>query len=82
LPHNYGNSLNIKVHALLFQNDIDGLTRSGRCFTPKKLKRQWKAKGKEVIDTIKDMEINKPMCVEEAGEFLKLMKHNEYSVVE
>jgi hypothetical protein len=40
LPHNYGNSLNIKGHALVFQNDIDGLTRSGRCFTPKKLKRQ------------------------------------------
>jgi hypothetical protein len=32
---------------------------------------QWKAKGKEAVDTIKDMEINKPMCEEEAGEFLK-----------
>jgi len=28
------------------------------------------------------MEINKPMNEEEVGEFLKLMKHNEYSVVE
>jgi len=28
------------------------------------------------------MEINKPVCVEEAGEFLKLMKYNEYNVVE
>jgi hypothetical protein len=28
------------------------------------------------------MEINKPASDEEASEFLKLMKHNEYSMVE
>jgi hypothetical protein len=41
-----------------------------------------KAKGKEVVDAIKDMEINKPVSEEEANEFLKLMKHSEYSMVE
>jgi hypothetical protein len=34
------------------------------------------------VDAIKDMEINKPVSGEEFSEFLKLMKHNEYSVVE
>ena len=52
------------------------------CFTPKKLERQRKAKGKDVVDAIKDMEINRPISEEEAGEFLKLMKHSEYNMVE
>jgi hypothetical protein len=34
-----------------------------------------------VVDVIKDMKINKPVNEEKAGEFLKLMKYNEYSVV-
>jgi hypothetical protein len=42
------------------------------------LERQRKAKGKEVVDAIKDMEINKPVSEEEANEFFKLMKHSEY----
>jgi hypothetical protein len=46
------------------------------------LERQRKAKGKKVVDAIKDMEINKPVSEEEANEFLKLMKHSEYSMVE
>jgi predicted NACHT family NTPase len=46
------------------------------------LERQRKANGKKVVDAIKDMEINKPVGEEEANEFLKLMKHSEYSMVE
>jgi hypothetical protein len=42
---------------------------------------QWKAKGKEAVDAIKKMEINKLLSEEEVGEFLELMKHNEYSMV-
>jgi hypothetical protein len=39
-------------------------------------------KGKEVIDANKYMEINKLVSKEEAGEFLKLSKNSEFSVVE
>jgi hypothetical protein len=63
------------------QAKIDGLTRSGRCFIHEKLERQ-KAKGKEVVDGIKGVEVNKPISEEEAKKFLKLMKYNEYSMVE
>ena len=45
----------------MFQTEIGEVTWSGRCFTSEKLEKQWKAKGKEVIDVIKGMELNKPM---------------------
>jgi hypothetical protein len=45
------------------------------------LERQWKAKDKEIVDVIKDIEIDKLVSEEEVSEFLKLMKHSEYSVV-
>jgi hypothetical protein len=54
----------------IFQVEVGGLTRSGRCFTLEKLETQKKAKGKEMVD------------LTETNEFLKLMKHNEYNVVE
>jgi hypothetical protein len=38
-PYNYINSPNIECLALVFQTKIDGLTRSGRCFTPVELER-------------------------------------------
>jgi hypothetical protein len=34
------------------------------------------------MKAIRGIEVNKPISEEEAGEFLKLMKHNKYSVVE
>jgi hypothetical protein len=43
----------------IFQADIGGLTRSGRCFTPKELEKQRKTKVKEVVDLSE--EINKPV---------------------
>ncbi|KAL9375115.1 hypothetical protein Peur_031994 [Populus x canadensis] len=64
---------------LLFQTKISGLTQSGRCFTPKELR---KAKGKEVVDLDKALEINKPVTEEESNEFLKLIKHSEYCIVD
>jgi hypothetical protein len=82
LPHNYKNSPNVKGLAPVFQTKIDGLTQSWKCFTLEKIERQQKFEGKEVVDAIKDMKINKPMSEEEVGEFLKLMKHSEYNVVE
>jgi hypothetical protein len=65
---------------LFFKQKIGGLTRSGRCFTPKELEKQRKTIRKEVVDVIK--EINKPITKEETNESLKLIKRNEYYVVE
>jgi tRNA uridine 5-carbamoylmethylation protein Kti12 len=56
------------------------LTCSGRCFTSKELEKQRKAKGKEVVNVTE--KINKLVMEEETNEILKLMKYNEYIVVE
>ena len=80
LPHDYRCSFKSTQQIPIFQAEIGGLTRSGRCFTPEKLEKQRKAKGKEGVDVTE--EINKPVTEEETNEFLKLMKHSEYSVVE
>jgi hypothetical protein len=63
-PYNYINSPNIECLTLVFQIEIYGLNRSGRCFTPEELERQRKAKDKEVVDANKEMEINKPKSEE------------------
>jgi hypothetical protein len=39
LPYNYGNSLNIKGFTPVFYTKIDGLTQSGRFFTPKEIEK-------------------------------------------
>ena len=62
----------------LFESSI-GLTRNESCFSLDELKKQRKSKRKEVVN-LSD-EVNKPVTKEETNEFLKLMKHNEYSVV-
>ena len=80
LPHDYGCSFKSTHQPPIFQAEIGGLTRSGRCFTPEELEKQRKAKGIEGVDVTE--EINKPVTEEETNEFLKLMKHSEYSVVE
>jgi hypothetical protein len=80
LPHDYGYSFKSTQQPPIFQAEIGGLTRSGKCFTPEELEKQRKAKGKEEVDVTE--EINKPVTEEETSEFLKLMKHSEYSVVE
>jgi len=80
LPHDYGCSFKSTQQPPVFQAKIGGLTRSGRCFTLEELEKQRKDKGKEGVDVTE--EINKPVTEEETNEFLKLMKHSEYSVVE
>ncbi|KAL3570669.1 hypothetical protein D5086_027918 [Populus alba] len=82
MPYNYGYSFNIKNPTPIFHPEIGGLTRSGRCFTPEELERQRKAKGKEIVDAFKGMEVNKPISEDESNDFLKLMKHSKYSVVD
>ena len=37
MPYNYGFAANIQAPFSLFQTEISGLTRSGRCFTPEEL---------------------------------------------
>ena len=41
-----------------------------------------KAKGKEVTDLDKELEVNKPVANKESNEFLKLIKHNEYYIID
>jgi hypothetical protein len=82
MPGDYGYTSNIETPLSLFRNEISGLTRSGRCFTPEELEKQRKAKGKEVLDLDKELEVNKPVTEEETNELLKLMKHSEYSIVD
>ncbi|KAJ6974614.1 hypothetical protein NC653_030665 [Populus alba x Populus x berolinensis] len=79
MPYNYGYASNVRAPLPLFQTQISGLTRSGRCFTPE----EWrKEKGKEVVDLDKAPEVNKPVTEEESNEFLKLIKHSEYCIVD
>jgi hypothetical protein len=82
MPGDYGYTSNIETPLSLFRNEISGLTRSGRCFTPEELEKQRKAKGKEVLDLDRELEVNKPVTEEETNEFLKLMKHSEYCIVD
>jgi hypothetical protein len=35
-----------------------------------------------VVDLNKELEVNKPVTEEETNEFLKLMKHSEYCIVD
>eukprot|EP00258_Populus_trichocarpa_P030959 XP_024446978.1 uncharacterized protein LOC112325244 [Populus trichocarpa] len=79
MPYNYGYATNVRAPLPSFQPEISGLTRSGRCFTPEELR---KAKGKEVVGLDKALEVNKPITEEESNEFLKLIKHSEYCIVD
>jgi hypothetical protein len=79
MPYSYGYTSNIQAPLLLFHTEIGGLTRSGRCFIPKELKR---AKGKEMVDLDKEIKVNKPVTEEESNEFLKMIKHSEYCIVD
>ena len=59
LPHDYGYSFKSTQQPPVFQAEIRGLTRSGRCFTLEELEKQRKTKGKEGVGVTK--EINKPV---------------------
>ncbi|XP_070034215.1 uncharacterized protein [Nicotiana tomentosiformis] len=55
-------------------NETRGLTRSGRCFTPEELR-----KAKPFKDG--HIPVKKPVTEEEAEEFLKKMKMQDYSII-
>jgi hypothetical protein len=78
MPYNYGYTSNIQAPLPLLHTEISGLTWSDCCFTLEELKR---AKGKEVVDLDKEIEVNKPVTKKELNEFLKLIKHSEYYIV-
>jgi hypothetical protein len=82
IPHNYSYSFHTMRPTPTLHAEVGGLTRSGRCYTPEELEDQRRAKGKNVVELAKIDEVNKPVSDEEAKEFLKLMKHSEYSVVD
>jgi len=58
------------------------LIRSGRCFTLEELEKKKKKKGKAVEELTRNDEVTKPINKKEVIRFLKLMKHNEYNVME
>lgn len=82
LPYNYKHSFHIESLAQIFYTEIGGLTQNERCFTPKELERQRKAKGKDIIELAKNDEVNKQMSDEKSTKFFKLIKHSECSVVD
>ena len=65
---------------------IGGMTQSGRCYTPTSIEMIPLNTAKELpkskeFETSPDL-INEPITKKDAFEFLKFIKHNEYSVVE
>jgi len=56
-------------------NETRGLTRSGRCFAPEELRKSKPFKDGHIP-------VKKPVTEEEAEEFLKKMKMQDYSIVE
>ena len=82
LPYNYDQTHLTMIPAPVFHAEIRGLTRSERCFTLEELENQRKAKGKDVAYLTKTDEVNRLVGKEEAIDFLKLMKHIEYSIMD
>lgn len=82
LPYDYDQYHPNMASTHVFHIEIGGLTISERCFTLEKLENKWKAKGKGMIDLTKTNEVNRLIDEERVIEFLKLMKHNEYNIVD
>jgi hypothetical protein len=80
LPHNYGYSFHNKNPTPYFHAEIGGLTRSGRCFTPEELRNH--SQSFNVVEIVMMDEVNKLVSDAKAIEFLKLMKHSKYDVVD
>ena len=55
---------------------LSGLTRSSRCYTFKELEKRRKEIGKGIAEPIRNR-----VTIEEAEEFLKVIKNLEYSVI-
>ena len=64
-----------EVYSNIFSS-LSGLTRSGRCYTPKELEKRRKEIGKGATKPVRNR-----VTTEEAEEFLKVIKNLEYSVI-
>ncbi|XP_017976417.1 PREDICTED: uncharacterized protein LOC108661933 [Theobroma cacao] len=70
---------------------VGGITRSGRCYSPKAFENLKNEKGKEKERSLREEKVQPPKSTDdskgsvtekEAAEFLKFIKHSEYNVVE
>lgn len=59
LPYNYGYPFHVDNLTLFFILRQKGLTQNERCFTPKKLQRQRKAKWQDIVELVQNDKINK-----------------------
>jgi hypothetical protein len=82
MPYNYSHTFGIKTLVPLLQDEIIRLTWSGCCFTSEKLEKYKNAKRKEVIYLSKEFEVKKSIIEKETNEFLKLIKHSEYCIMD
>ncbi|XP_039068416.1 uncharacterized protein LOC120214647 [Hibiscus syriacus] len=91
VPWRYGCQLENVESSEAAKEEVDEVchfTRSWRCYSPNQTsepeKRAAPDKGKRVEILLKDDEptINEPVTKNEAVEFLKFLKHSEYSIVE
>ncbi|KAE8694017.1 hypothetical protein F3Y22_tig00110788pilonHSYRG00276 [Hibiscus syriacus] len=65
-------------------DEVGHMTRSGRCYHKEPEKKIAVEKGKSIDVQIREDEpiVNEPVTENEAMEFLKFLKHSEYSIVE
>ena len=56
---------------------LSGFTRSDRCYTLKELEKRRKEIGKGTVEPVRDK-----VTIEEAEEFLKVIRKSEYSVIQ
>ena len=58
-------------------SNLFGLTRSGRCYTPEELEKRRKEIGKGTTKLVRSR-----VMIEEAKEFLKVIRNSKYSVIQ
>ena len=63
-------------------NEVGHFTRSGRCYSPAQEEDQTKPTKKKKIFADSISKVNEPVTEEQAHEFLRFLKHSEYSIVE
>jgi len=56
-------------------NEMGGLTRSGRCYSPEELRKTKQARESHLL-------VKEPVAEKEAEEFLKKMKMQDYSIID
>ena len=78
MPCNFSYIFDVKTHTPLFLAKINRLTWSGRYFIFEQLR---KAKGKKITNFDNELEVNKFVIEKKSIDFLKLIKHDEYCII-